>query len=39
VIVTVWVHPVDVVKFATVPEGWRWCVGVGDDPSIPALSG
>ena len=31
--VTVWIHQVDTARFPDVPEGWRWCVAMGDDPS------
>lgn len=34
-VITVWVHRVDTDRFPAVPAGWRWCVGMGDDPSDP----
>ena len=36
-IVSTWVHRVDTNKFPAVPEGWRWCVGAGPDPTDPRM--
>lgn len=36
-VITVWVHRVDTARFPAVPEGWRWCVGAGSDPTDPRL--